>query len=140
MAFSSPVSYQSASPNSGARREPMGLAIVGCAAAGGGDSIDGGCAAAAPARDRDTVRSLVRRPRRLQLRRRRPAPRRAAVLAAHARSRALSLVRLLPPERRVTVGAEFRPEVPAAHPLRPGVSRRRTELVAKHGRRGGGEG
>src|SRR6266853_6845326 len=68
LAFFSPVSYQSASPNSGARREPMGLAIVGCAAAGGGDSVDGGCAAAvAPACDRDTVRSLVRRPRRLQL-------------------------------------------------------------------------
>src|SRR5258705_11274952 len=97
----------------------MGLAIVGCAAAGGGDSIDGGCAAAAPARDRDTVRSLVRRPRRLQLRRRRPAPRRAAVLAAHARTSALSRIRLLPPERRRAVDAGIATQIPAAHPRRP---------------------
>jgi len=35
----------------------MGLAIVGRAAARSGDGFDGGCAAAAPARDRDAVRS-----------------------------------------------------------------------------------
>src|SRR6266446_10897761 len=55
IAFSPPVSYQSASLNSGARREPMGLAIVGRAAARSGDGVDGGCAAAAPARDREAV-------------------------------------------------------------------------------------
>src|SRR5207249_9203719 len=108
IAFSPPVSYQSASPNSGARREPMGLAIVGRAAARGGDSVDGGCAAATPARDRNAVRSHLRRTCRLQLRRRRSAPRRPALLAHHARSRALSHVRLLLCERRLAVGAELR--------------------------------
>src|SRR5881227_403734 len=58
-------------PNSGARREPIGLAIVGRAAARGVDSVDGGCAAAVtPPRDRDEFRSHLRRSRRLQFRRR----------------------------------------------------------------------
>src|SRR6266566_7943667 len=131
IAFSLPVSYQSASLNSGARREPMGLAIVGRAAARSGDGFDGGCAAAAPARDRDAVRSHLRRTCRLQLRRRRSAPRRPALLATHARSRALSHVRLLLRERRIAVGAEFRSEIPATHPLRRVVRRRRIELVAR---------
>src|SRR5712691_10507069 len=137
LAFSSPVSYQSASLNSGARREPMGLTVVGRPAAGGVDGFDSRCAAAhAPARDRGAVRSTLRRAHRLQLRRRRPAHRRSVVLADDAIARSLSVLRLLLPERRLAVGLELRSEVPAADPLRSVVRRRRIELVAHKFRRG----
>src|SRR5204862_5650496 len=69
LAFSSPISYQSASLNSGARREPMGFAGGGGAAADRVDGLHRGCAAPhSPPRDRQ-FRPLVWRTPRLQLRR-----------------------------------------------------------------------
>src|SRR5437773_353896 len=69
LAFSSPVSYQSASLNSGARREPMGFAGAGGAVADRVDGLHRGCAAPhSPPRDRQ-FRPLVWRTPRLQLRR-----------------------------------------------------------------------
>src|SRR5258708_227476 len=58
LAFSSPVSYQSASLNSGVRREPMGLAVGNRAAACGIDRLVGGCAAPATG-DRHAIGSAV---------------------------------------------------------------------------------
>src|SRR5882762_5355649 len=106
----------------------MGFAGVGRSVAAGADGVERGCAAAAPARDRDQLWPHLWSAPRLQLRRRQAAARRAARLADDAGPRALSDLRLLLREPRLVLGTERRPEVSAPHALRRVVRGRGTEL------------
>src|SRR2546430_16117759 len=60
----------------------------------------------------------------------------ALPLALYSGSRLLSHLRLLLCQRRIAVGPEFRPEIPAPDSLWRLVRRRRVELVTRQRRRG----
>src|SRR2546428_11627083 len=103
----------------------MGLAVVGRVAPARIDDVHGGCAASPAPRHRGHLGSTLWGACRLQLRRGRAAPGRAALVADRAVARSLSYVRLLLRERRLALAAELRREVPAAPRLSGVVPGRR---------------